>query len=143
MYSGVPGVLLPDRSMLPPDLHPELPRVGPVVCVEVKPKAGFMPTSPYVKAAIKRKLPRFVLHQLLKHVKVWGGGAGGCTCRLCTMIAAILKWVAAQSGSRSGSAKHMKERNETQVHAAALQVLYCLLQVGLLPPYLQLGPWRG
>ncbi len=48
------------------------------MCVEVKPKAGFLPASPYITHAIKRRVPRFHLHMLLKHLKVrhpWRLGA--------------------------------------------------------------------
>lgn len=46
--------------------------VGPCVCFEVKPKAGFMPapTAAVPAGSIKRRYPRFVMHQLLKHLKV-------------------------------------------------------------------------
>jgi hypothetical protein len=47
--------------------------VGPCLCVEIKPKAGFMPTGPQSAVSltsIKRQYPRFMLHQLLKHLKV-------------------------------------------------------------------------
>jgi hypothetical protein len=42
------------------------------MCVEVKPKAGCMPRTGSAVAAdsIKRRLPRFTMHQLLKHLKV-------------------------------------------------------------------------
>jgi hypothetical protein len=46
--------------------------VGPCVCIEVKPKAGTMPGagSAVVADSIKLRLPRFTMHQLLKHLKV-------------------------------------------------------------------------
>jgi len=47
--------------------------VGPCLCVEVKPKAGFKPTGPrsaVPAGSIKRRVSRFMLHQLLKHLKV-------------------------------------------------------------------------
>jgi hypothetical protein len=41
--------------------------------VEVKPKAGLLPTSRHIarEHAVKLRVPRFALHQLLKHLKVW------------------------------------------------------------------------
>jgi hypothetical protein len=50
----------------------EFSTIGPRVCVEIKPKAGCMPAagSPVAADSIKRRLPRFMMHQLLKHLKV-------------------------------------------------------------------------
>jgi hypothetical protein len=41
------------------------------VCFEVKPKAGFLPSSRHIARAhaAKLRLPRFQLHQLLKHLQ--------------------------------------------------------------------------
>lgn len=38
------------------------------LCVEIKPKCGFLPTSALIRPehAVKRRVPRFQLHQLLK-----------------------------------------------------------------------------
>ena len=46
--------------------------MSPTVCVELKPKCGFLPTSPCILPAhsIKRSVPRFQLHQHLKLAQV-------------------------------------------------------------------------
>ncbi|WIA23804.1 hypothetical protein OEZ85_013479 [Tetradesmus obliquus] len=70
--AGEVALLLPDVTLLDAAAVPAgFRRVGPCVCVEVKPKAGFMPGGGSAVAAgsIKRRLPRFTMHQLLKHLK--------------------------------------------------------------------------
>jgi hypothetical protein len=65
--------LFPTPYVLPAAAVPAgFARIGPCVCVEIKPKAGFMPGAGSAVAAdsIKRRLPRFTMHQLLKHLKV-------------------------------------------------------------------------
>ena len=44
------------------------------ICVELKPKCGFLPTSACIhpKHAVKHKIPRFQLHQHLKCAQVSG-----------------------------------------------------------------------
>jgi len=64
-----PAVIAAAADMLPAGYQ----AVGPCLCVEIKPKAGFMPTgvhSAVPLTSIKRQYPRFMLHQLLKHLKV-------------------------------------------------------------------------
>ena len=55
---------------MPPNYRP----VGPTVCLEIKPKCGFVPTgsSSTVEEAesIALTYPRFVLHMVMKHVTV-------------------------------------------------------------------------
>jgi hypothetical protein len=67
----------PPPPARPPDFRPRLRRLGPAVCFEVKPKAGFLPASRHIAPAhgVKRRSPRFALHQLLKHLKVGGAGS--------------------------------------------------------------------
>lgn len=61
---------------MPPSYRP----AGPTVCLEVKPKCGFVPShSVSVEAhEVKLQYPRFVLHMLMKHVVV-GRGWEPCT----------------------------------------------------------------
>ncbi len=44
----------------------------PTICLELKPKCGFLPTSPCIHPghSIKRRVPRFQLHQQLKLAQV-------------------------------------------------------------------------
>jgi hypothetical protein len=71
---GGAGQLISDHTLMPAGAHamPGLRRVGPTLCVEVKPKAGFIPTSRHISLsnAVKLRLPRFGLHQLLKTMQV-------------------------------------------------------------------------
>jgi Inositol-pentakisphosphate 2-kinase len=55
------AVLMPDLSTLPG-------AAGPVVCVDIKPKAGFLPTTCGVhpNSRIKHSHSRYQLHQRLK-----------------------------------------------------------------------------
>ncbi|KAL3682538.1 hypothetical protein R1sor_000560 [Riccia sorocarpa] len=65
MSSGV-GLLIDDHSNFP------VPRdtlgSGPTITVEIKPKWGFLPTSPWIKEenAVKKTVSRFRMHQTLK-----------------------------------------------------------------------------
>ena len=44
----------------------------PTICLELKPKCGFLPTSPCIHPghSIKLRVPRFQLHQQLKLAQV-------------------------------------------------------------------------
>jgi len=81
------AVRLPDHTLLPPPAAaaatPEGgPRpaaatpFGPVVCIEIKPKCGFLPASPCMHpphAELKRRLTRYALHLALKRAEGTGG----------------------------------------------------------------------
>uniref|UniRef100_A0A8C5QZL1 Inositol-pentakisphosphate 2-kinase n=1 Tax=Leptobrachium leishanense TaxID=445787 RepID=A0A8C5QZL1_9ANUR len=41
----------------------------PIFCIEIKPKCGFIPTSPHITKEIKKKVCRFCMHQHLKVAK--------------------------------------------------------------------------
>ncbi len=61
-------------------LAPHLQRVGPCVCVELKPKGGRLPhpgapLGTGAAAELRRRVPRYSLHMLLKHAEV-GARAG-------------------------------------------------------------------
>lgn len=65
------ALLLPDHttfSAVPPNYRP----AGPTVCLEIKPKCGFLPAgSPSTleeSESITLSYPRFVLHMVMKHV---------------------------------------------------------------------------
>jgi hypothetical protein len=58
--------LQPNQTLLPPDLRLS---DGPVLCIELKPKCGFLPTAPTVAPAHrcnKHKCSRYALQQRLK-----------------------------------------------------------------------------
>lgn len=66
--AAAPAVLLPDLTSFPKSLAEQHVAQGPVVCIEVKPKCGFLPTAVAIAPAhaIKHVAPRFLLHQTLK-----------------------------------------------------------------------------
>lgn len=76
-----PALLLPDHTQLPEPLPPGYTKVGPCVCVEIKPKSGHVSSSPYISREndIKRHVPRYQMHMLMKHMKV----GTRCRCRRC------------------------------------------------------------
>ncbi|KAL8130625.1 hypothetical protein V2J09_019780 [Rumex salicifolius] len=60
--------LMSDHSVFPYGDSSE----GPCICVEIKPKCGFLPSSRFIseKNAIKKKVSRFKMHQALKlHIR--------------------------------------------------------------------------
>lgn len=68
-----PALLMTDHTLAVPTSEGSgqwMP-IGPAVCVEIKPKAGFITDSPWVapENRLKRQLPRFSLHQVYKFVK--------------------------------------------------------------------------
>ncbi|XP_078105324.1 inositol-pentakisphosphate 2-kinase [Sander vitreus] len=65
IYSGC-ALCLPNLTS--PALHQ--PTHTPPLCIEIKPKCGFLPSSKHVSKDIKTKVCRFCMHQ---HYKVAGG----------------------------------------------------------------------
>ncbi|XP_076599830.1 inositol-pentakisphosphate 2-kinase [Chaetodon auriga] len=65
IYSGC-ALCLPNLTS--PVLHP--PTHTPPLCIEIKPKCGFLPSSNHVSRDIKTKVCRFCMHQ---HYKVASG----------------------------------------------------------------------
>ena len=59
-------------SSLPGPRSRTLSCAMPTICLELKPKCGFLPTSPCIHPghSIKRRVPRFQLHQQLKLAQV-------------------------------------------------------------------------
>lgn len=57
-------LLLSDHSLFPSDTNDG----EPCICVEIKPKCGFLPISEFIGEgnAIKRSVPRYRMHQALK-----------------------------------------------------------------------------
>ncbi|CAL5223185.1 g5659 [Coccomyxa viridis] len=61
-------VFCPQPSQEPGPRSRTLSCAMPTICLELKPKCGFLPTSPCIHPghSIKRRVPRFQLHQQLK-----------------------------------------------------------------------------
>lgn len=66
--AACPALLLPDHTLFSPKEAGNVCGIGPAVCVEIKPKSGLLVSSPCVPPGhdIKRKVPRYLLHQFLK-----------------------------------------------------------------------------
>ncbi|WCJ35219.1 Inositol-pentakisphosphate 2-kinase family protein [Euphorbia peplus] len=58
------GLLMSDHSLFPPGKD----KVGSCISVEIKPKCGFLPESRFIaeRNAIKKRITRFRMHQVLK-----------------------------------------------------------------------------
>lgn len=71
--------VLQDFSVLP-QLH-HTSRAGPDICIEIKPKCGFLPTADTIcpRNVVKKRVPRFTLHQALKLLKASFHGTSYCT----------------------------------------------------------------
>eukprot|EP00798_Chlamydomonas_sp_ICE-L_P020826 gene20826-27656_t len=69
-----PALLLPDHTVFSPTAFPKgWKPSGATICVELKPKCGFMPSDcPYLapESEIKRTVPRFAMHQVLKKSEI-------------------------------------------------------------------------
>lgn len=69
--AACPALVLPDHTTFTPAQQRAAGAFGPCICFEIKPKFGCMPDSSCIPRHqdIKRRVPRFLLHQMLKYAK--------------------------------------------------------------------------